>query len=43
MTTHGLNMAVARRDGGYMDAKWVISVIAIIIVGAIAWRVWDSR
>jgi hypothetical protein len=43
MTTHGLNMAVAPRDGGYRDAEWVVSVIAIIIVAVIAWRVWGDR
>jgi len=26
-----------------MDAQWVISVIAIIIVAVIAWRVWGGR
>jgi len=26
-----------------MEAQWVISVIAIIIVAVIAWRVWGSR
>jgi hypothetical protein len=31
------------RDGGSMEPQWVISVIAIIIVAVIAWRVWGGR
>jgi len=26
-----------------MEPQWVISVIAIIIVAVIAWRVWGDR
>jgi len=26
-----------------MEPQWVISVIAIIIVAVIAWRVWGGR
>jgi len=26
-----------------MDAQWVISVSAIIIVAVIAWRAWGNR
>lgn len=32
-----------RQERITMDPQWIISAIAILVVGVIAWRVWGGR
>lgn len=39
----GAARVVEDQKGAQMDPTWVISIIAIVIVAVIAWRVFERR